>query len=201
MAENRTFVCDLDGVLLNTGRVFCQRWSEILGVEVSESDLTSWRMVWALGVDPDLNKQFWTEVWDIPLQPYPGAGVFVNRVKYLGYKFVVLTSRMSSEKAISSMFRDIKKIQCDGQYEIDEIVICNRKVGELKSHYINKQIPGTAYFLDDHIDNAVDVQIHSKHLERVMLFDRPWNKSRDLAGYKRIYCYGDVLTTLSNKQP
>jgi hypothetical protein len=188
-------VCDLDGVLLNTPAGFSKLWSEILGVSVPEDSFIHWDHALSLGVDKELCSRFWDEFWqDTELEPYPGAGVFVNRVKYLGYRFVILTSRASTD-AQASLFRDIKKIQYGGKYEIDDVLVCDHR-NENKSSYINK-IEGVEFFLDDHVKNTVDVAIRCPNLKEVMLFDRPWNGSLDLAGYTRICSYGDVLARLS----
>jgi hypothetical protein len=191
----KTFVCDLDGVLLQSGKVFAKKWSEILGVDLTEDAFTCWIMEWALGVDPKLNDRFWSEVWDLELEPYPDAGWFVHRIKSLGYRFVVLTSRMASEKARKSVYRDIWKITYNGVYEIDDIIVCDTKKGEMKSKYIH-DIPDAEYFVDDHLKNVIDVKVNCPKLKEVFLMDRPWNRSLDLAKYERVFSYGDILESL-----
>jgi len=188
-----TFVCDLDGVLLNTNLAFCVAWGEILGVKLQPEDFVHWNHYLALGVDPGLGEKFWEQVWELEVYPYPGATAFVDKVKQLGYNFVILTSR-TMEAAKKAMYRDIPKVSL----QIDDIIAINKQKGDMKSAYINN-ISDAAAFLDDHTKNAVDVKMNCKHVSSVMLFDRPWNKSSDICGYVRITSYQEALAQLSQE--
>lgn len=192
---DKIFVCDLDGVLLNTQKGFSKKWSELLGTPIPESAFIHWDHALSLGVPKALSNRFWDEFWqDTPLDPYPGAGIFINSIKYLGYKIHILTSR-SSNDAASALWRDIVKLRCNGNFEIDDVIVCDHRK-ENKSSYINK-IQGAQFFLDDHVKNVVDVQLRSEKLSKVMLFNQSWNTSSDIMGYLRVYSYGHVLSVLS----
>lgn len=189
------FVCDLDGVLLNTQKGFSKKWSEILGRRVYENSFIHWDHALSLGVDKSYCDIFWKTFWqDIELDPYPGAGVFVNCLKYMNYKVYILTSRSTSE-AQDALWRDIDKIRYDGKFEIDDVIVCDHRM-ENKSTYINN-IPDAKFFLDDHVKNVADVQMRCDHILQVMLLDRDWNNSADIGGYLRVKSYGDVLQQLS----
>lgn len=187
----KTFVCDMDGCLLDTSTAFSTLWTKILGTEILPTDLTSWNHAWALGMDPKLNEEFWANIWDIPAYTYRGAEDFITSVKGLGYRFVLLTSR-PSESSVTALYRDIDSLLP----LIDDIYVCNQHgKGDRKSDFINR-IDGAEFFLDDHIKNVVDAKLNSPDLKEVLLFDRPWNTSKDVVGYLRILSYTDVLVRL-----
>ncbi len=184
----RTFVSDMDGCLLNSGDAFSQLWTEILGTEIVATDLTCWDHDWCLGYDKKLNRQFWNEIWNRPFSVYPGAKDFIMSVKALGYDFNILTSR-PNEKAVEAIYRDLGPLM----NLVDELYVCNQYVNkDKKSDFINR-MQGARFFLEDNIRNAVDAKINSPDLSEVFLIDRPWNKSKDVVGYKRIYTYSDIL--------
>ena len=194
--KEKVFICDLDGVLLNVASVFADLWADMLCVKIEEDDFIYWKHDLALGVSPKLLEIFWDRVWEHKVAlPYHGAGVFIDRVKYLGYKFVVLTSR-GTTKALKALQRDIPELVAKG---IDDILTCDQAAGDRKSDFINKYYPEAAFFLDDHTKNVVDVKIRCPEITEVMLLDRPWNKSKDITPYRRVQSYGDVLSILSKE--
>jgi hypothetical protein len=187
----KRFISDMDGCLLNTADAFAQLWSDILGVEIVAKDLTSWNHSWALGIDPKLNGEFWSQIWDIPASPYPEAENFIKTVKALGYQFIILTSR-PSEASVKALYRDLDPLIP----LIDDIYVCNQhQKGDLKSDFINR-MDNPKYFLDDHIKNVVDAKLRSTDLREVFLIDRPWNQSKDVVRYQRITSYDDMIVQL-----
>lgn len=180
----------MDGCLLNTTAAFAKKWTEILGVKITPSDFNSWKHEWAFGIDPKLTDRFWAEIWDVPAYPYPEALGFIKAIKQLGFNFVILTSRPSTE-SIFAMHRDLAPLRS----EIDHILVCDQTKGDRKSDYIN-ETNGAEYFLDDHIKNVVDAKIHSPTLKEVFLIDRPWNTSKDIVGYRRVLSYDQIMLEL-----
>ncbi|MHA2047956.1 MAG: hypothetical protein ACW99G_24500, partial [Candidatus Thorarchaeota archaeon] len=49
------------------------------------------------------------------------------------------------------------------------------------------------FFLDDKIQNVIDVQENCTEKVHVFLLNRPWNQSLDVAGYQRVDGYEEVL--------
>lgn len=187
----RTFICDMDGVLINTSVAFSKCWTDILGVEILPTDFISWKHEWALGIDPSLLDEFWSKVWDYPAPMYPYTEQFIRKIKNMGYRFQILTSRGGKEAGIA-LTRDLKPLRP----LVDELIVCDQHgKGDKKSDFINA-CPDALFFLDDHIKNAVDAKLHSPHLKEVMLITRPWNTSADLVGYLRVRSYIQVLCRL-----
>lgn len=185
-----TFVCDLDGVLLDTATGFSSKWTEILGKPVTPDMFIHWTHEYALGVDRCYADRFWKEFWlEIELYPYPGAIEFITSTKSLGYKFVLLTSR-SSDEAEAAMRRDVKKLN----HDFDDIIVCDHR-NEFKSTYIN-EIPDAEFFVDDHIKNVADAKLRCLQLKEVFLYNRQWNTSADLSEYVRTNSYNDIVSRL-----
>jgi len=186
------FVTDIDGILLNTGKIFAQKWTELLDKPIHTTDLTCWKFEWSLGIGRDLVDRFWNEVWDIPIEPYPGAAWFVDRLRYWGYTVVGLTARMNTDSARTNLRNGLMALAEPGLVGLSDVIIC-----ENSSKPVQVDLLNATYFLEDNIDNAVSAKLNCPKLKQVFLFDRPWNRNcLDLSGYKRVYRYGDVFSTL-----
>ena len=185
----KIFATDLDGCLMNLNVPMAQAYSDILGVEIKAEDFTTWDTNWALGISPESTKPMWSKLWATPAKPYPGANVFLDCLKHLGYEVVIITSRPNIEAAEGCQ-RDIKQLE-----NYDGLIIMDNKE-KAKSHYVSEI--GATWYLDDNIEYAVDVKLNSPCCTSVFLLDRPWNQNcKDIVGYRRLYSYADVLQYLS----
>lgn len=193
------FATDLDGCLLDSGKAFADWYTRELGVKIVREDLTNWKHEQCLGIPSKLVTKMFTEIWNSnPMAILPGAMAFLDEVKQLGYSVVVITSRgmpNGKEDAGKAAFRDTRLFYEHGLID-DMIVMDNSK--QPKFDFLNRL--GALWMLEDNTNVAIQCKIHGKTLKEMFLIDRPWNKSKDIVGYKRVLSYGGVLSHLYSHQ-
>jgi hypothetical protein len=182
------FFTDIDGTLLDFISPACTLLTTITGKEFGPQDQVHFDFQESLGAFSIHIKEFWESIWDLPLTSYDGAEDFVVELKKRGCYVMGVTQRPSSESKVAS-YRDSRKLNLDSLY------ILSRK--EKKSDIINRHIEiglhSHLFFLDDKIQNVIDVQENCTEKVHVFLLNRPWNQSLDVAGYQRVDGYEEVL--------
>jgi len=181
------FFTDIDGTLLNFNGDACRLLTKLIGEEIGPQDIVHYDYQESLGIFSVDIKEFWDNIWDLPLLPYLGASDFVVELKKRNCYVMGVTQRPSQESKDAS-YRDTRRLSLDSLYILTK--------GEKKSDLINRHIEiglhTDLFFIDDKIQNVVDIVEHTEGVH-VFLLNQPWNQSLDLAGYKRVDTYQDTL--------
>ena len=188
------FATDLDGCLLDSGAAFAAWYTRELGVQVWSEDLLTWKHDMCLGIQSKVVTKMFTEIWTTdPMLVYPGARAFLKTVQAMDYRIVIITSRglpNGKKDAEAAAWRDVLPLwDC-----FDEMIVMNNHD---RHKFLYCDDLKASWMLEDNTSIAVGCKLNAKTLREVFLLSRPWNRSKDIAGYLRVKSYEDILRHLA----
>jgi phosphoglycolate phosphatase-like HAD superfamily hydrolase len=175
-------ITDVDGVLLDMTAPIRNLFF------VEDKHFNQWDIQAALGITNAAVDMMWDVVWSTPLKMYPGAREWIDTMLAFKWKVTGLSTRatFNSDKPSG---RDAAERDF-GQLGIPYIL--TKKAYE-KSEELKRLEPWD-FFIEDNLTTAMEAG-EKFGSDRVMLIDRPWNKSFDYSQlYRRInHGYPELL--------
>jgi len=178
---------DVDGVLLQFIPTLLDVLMERREIpcDVTEDDITSFYLEESLGLPPTTVKNAVREVWNRPLQPYPGAQDMLADLNALVEVFG-LTDRPTKESVLAAE-RDLADLCLIQWRSVDS----NKKV-DVVGERLRRD--GFVFVLEDKLSTVTKMlDLPGQNRLFIYLMNRPWNSSMDLRGIRRVYTHAAVV--------
>lgn len=190
----KTAILDVDGVLLDPIGALRDWCYKKHGVLVSQEFITAWDFEYCIGID--VGPEVWDHIWDTPAPLYDGADRFVEGLKNLGYRIILLSARPAVWKGLKNEAAAREAADRDfGQIDYDEIVLVDS--GTVKAEMINRIIEKSGetpeFMVEDHPIYAKLIGENTP--VKSYLLTRPWNREciNLKNSWERVMDYGDLL--------
>lgn len=195
----KTFVCDVDSVLLDMDFVLKMCISslyQIPGVgmwsRLEQRGPKHWEIEEAYGIPRSALDKIWTECWNTECKPMNGALDFLVALRKLGVTTIACSSRKPGAAA-EALQRDIQPLLPG----LDGVMAVNG--GSRKAKAIKDAGIVPSWFMDDRSANVYDF-LDGWPGCRILLFDQPWNQALDLdPPYTRVKTYQHVLNLVKGE--
>lgn len=177
----KVFATDVDSVLLDitTPMVnhFARRYP---GREVYPQAVQHWSLETSYGVTAAEVEEMWDYAFAEATPEEPGATEFISELKKKGFRVVAVTARIP---------RFQKRLLDDvAHMGLDDVIFARDKEETLRSL-------SAVGFVDDKIAHTHEA--HRAGVEKVFLYDQPWNWSFDLnVPYTRAFDHWSILAGL-----
>lgn len=166
---------DFDGVICNFHAGVCEVISRDFGVEVKETDITSWDMGAVL--DPLIGRSWWSwmedhaKLWGEKFKPVTGALGSIERLRQQGHTLEIVTSKPQWAEAAFWKWM--------GKYEpsVQRVTIVDN--AESKADVTDADV-----LIDDHVVNVTEF---ARAGGIALLFERPHNKDIKVDGDLEIW--------------
>ena len=177
MASIMNLGFDIDGVISNFTKQFTDIIQKRYGVALSDSDMYSYEVNLVLGIPKEDVAEIVTETLKSDLSLNPSAKETLDKLAAEGHKIYLLTAR--SEELIQHTSTWLKQ----------------KGIPYTKILYLIKGKKSLAEFsvdlvVEDSLEEALEL---TKKVNHVLLFDQPWNKTKNVKGLiKRVYNWSEV---------
>jgi uncharacterized HAD superfamily protein len=177
MASIMNLGFDIDGVISNFTKQFIDIIQKKYGVAISDSDMYSYEVNLVLGIPKEDVAEIVNEILKSDLPLNPSAKETLDRLAAEGHRIYLLTAR--SEELIQHTSTWLK--QKDIPYtEILYLIRGKKSLAEFSVDLV----------VEDSLEEALEL---TKKVNHVLLFDQPWNKTKNVKGLiKRVYSWSEV---------
>lgn len=177
--EKPVFMVDLDSTIFAMEDVMRDCVRLVTGVYPEPAH--TWECEVAWGVSQETSGKIWDLVWQHDMKPYDGA---FNFLRLLGEKY----------KVVSLSTRKLGEARNHGIAMTEDLPV-DQKIWTASPDEKGERVraAGAVYFLDDSPSNHFAVR-RKTPLTDLLLLDRPWNQSQDIAPiWRRVHSYEEVL--------
>jgi uncharacterized protein len=168
---------DIDGVISNFSKRFVELIEKKYNVTLTDADMYSYEVDLVLGITKEDVGQIVFETLSSDLPVYPLAKETLNKLNDEGHKIYLLTARHEALIPATSLWLSKNSIPHT------EVFYMTR--GKKSSTAISLDM-----IVEDNLEEALEL---TKKVKRVLLFNQPWNKTKNVKGLvKRIYGWPDI---------
>lgn len=179
---------DFDDVLVATNEALALFHNRVYGTSYRVEDVREWSLIRLWGCSEEEAHQRIAEFVrageHVETQPVVDAAMGICALRDAGHDLLVVTSRPESA-------REVTLELAAAHFPKLEVLFAGRggEKSELCRHH------GIDTFIDDALHNIDDV---ASVVERVLLFDRPWNRVNDsgLPNVHRVHSWREILKIL-----
>lgn len=168
---------DIDGVISNFTGQFTDIVQKKFGITLTDADLYSYDVSLVLGITKDEVADIVTETLksDLPLNPL--AKETLDKLASEGHNVFLLTAR--SETLIDHTSRWLKQ-KCIAHNEIFYLRGGKKYLADVSVDLV----------VEDNLEEAIELTRKVKH---VLLFDQPWNRTKNVKGLvKRVHDWPEI---------
>ena len=168
---------DIDGVISNFTKQFTDIIQKKYGVALSDSDMYSYEVNLVLGILKEDVAEIVTETLKSSLPVTPLAKETLDKLIAEGHKIYLLTARSEELNQHTSTWLKQKGIPYT---EILYLIRGKKSLAEFSVELV----------VEDSLEEALEL---TKKVNHVLLFDQPWNKTKNVKGLiKRVYNWSEV---------
>jgi uncharacterized protein len=168
---------DIDGVISNFSKHFVEIIEKKYGVALADEDMYSYDVELVLGITKDEVAEIVFETLSSDLPLYPQAKETLDRLSAEGHRIYLLTARNAALISLTTEWLDVHSIP------YTEVFYLTR--GKKSSAEVALDM-----IVEDNLEEALEL---TKKIKTVLLFNQPWNKTRNVKGLvKRIYGWPDI---------
>lgn len=169
---------DIDGVVADFVTTFLLLVKKRYGLMLRQQDIYVHDLYLVLGIPRDEAMDLIRETIRCDLQPYPGAIRGLARLRR-NHGVMLVTSRPRDMMDVTKRWLSRRNIPHDRLLQFQE-------GSKHRSEY------PFDVFVDDHLREALALVGKVPH---IILFDRPWNRSFNVAGHlKRAHSWGEIVS-------
>jgi uncharacterized HAD superfamily protein len=183
---------DIDGVIANFADPLIRTVKKNYGLQIKESDITSFDINIFLGITKAEEKQLIEEILSGDLPLYGGAKETIEQLSKEGHSIYLLTGRWSHMRDLTQTWLKEKDIA----YTELHLLPLGKK------YQVN--VEGLDVIVEDSLEEALE---WTTKVKNVLVFDRPWNQSLNVKGltrrvhsWKEIYHKIQQLNSFNSKQ-
>ncbi len=168
---------DIDGVISNFTTQFTDIIQRKYGFRLTDRDMYSYDVNLVLGITKDEVADIVTETLksDLPLNPM--AKETLDKLASEGHNIFLLTARSDALIDHTSRWLNLKGVTHNGLFHL--------KTGEKYLADISVDI-----VVEDNLEEALELTRKVKH---VLLYDQPWNKTKNIKGLlKRVHDWSEI---------
>ena len=168
---------DIDGVISNFTKQFIAIVQKKYGGALSDSDMYAYEVNLVLGIPKEDVAEIVTETLKSDLPLNPSAKETLDKLAAEGHKIYLLTAR--SEELIQHTSTLLKQKGIP-YTEILYLIRGKKSLAEFSVELV----------VEDSLEEALEL---TKKVNHVLLFDQPWNKTKNVKGLiKRVYNWSEV---------
>jgi uncharacterized protein len=168
---------DIDGVISNFTKQFTDIIQKKYGVALSDSDLYSYEVNLVLGIPKEDIAEIVTETLKSDLPLNPSAKETLDKLAADGHKIYLLTARSEELIQHTSIWLKQKGIPYT---EILYLIRGKKSFADFSVELV----------VEDSLEEALEL---TKKVNHVLLFDQPWNKTKNVKGLiKRVHNWSEV---------
>ncbi len=183
MANIMNLGFDIDGVISNFTKQFTDIIQKKYGVALSDSDMYSYEVNLVLGISKEDVAEIVTETLKSDLPLIPSAKETLNKLAAEGHKIYLLTARSTELANHTSTWLKKKGVP------YTEILFLIRGKKSLAEFSVDLVV-------EDSLEEALEL---TKKVNHVLLFDQPWNKTKNVKGLiKRVYNWSEIYEEVQN---
>jgi uncharacterized HAD superfamily protein len=168
---------DIDGVISNFTTKFTEIIQRKYGVRLKDTDMYSYDVNLILGVTKDEVADIVTETLksDLPLNPM--SKETLDKLSAEGHNIYLLTARSSALIDYTTRWLSRKSINHNGLFHM--------KTGEKYMADVSVDV-----VVEDNLEEALEL---TKKVKLVLLYDQPWNRTKNVKGLlKRVHSWSEI---------